>query len=183
MPLDADNHGSRPAPGPDGFDDWLNRGGGLADATRRALWDFADWAAEGASRFPKCLAGKPDVSPFDVRHIRKMARLAEAFPSANRSDAISFEAYAAIARLAAEDRPALLAQAIADRWTAREAGSRVAQHRQEHAAFTDDDPERAVTHFYRLWNNLPADLREHAAPRVQHAIAGGYSLIDEEEAI
>ncbi|WP_267395258.1 MULTISPECIES: hypothetical protein [unclassified Sphingomonas] len=160
---------------------WINAFQNAAAARDAAQWVMADLVAAARDEQPK-LSTVALGKLLDFGHVRlgRLYRVAQAFPLQHRDTRVSFEVHEQLAAFPAEERPALLSRAVAERWSERQARKAAVDYRQEHAGFVDEDRDNAqAVHIMRAWNRASRDAREYFADLQEIA---GLGLVDEETA-
>ncbi len=150
-------------------DDWLAIGKSIASAHREKQWEMADWFAYGKRRakedpqFAEQMAlALPEITE-DPKRLEQAAKVAEAFPRQERSLALSFDHYAALASLPHGEARKLLERAKVEHIPARALIDRAERPKQ----LWDNDT--LLSGFIAHWNRLPRDVRIDAAEMIAEA--------------
>lgn len=145
------------------FDAWCELGHSLLGNQRRADWLVADWAKHGRQHFQSQFAFMVEKAGMEPKRLSSMAKVAEAFPEAQRAGNLSFEVHREIAAVSEADRLEMLNQAARERWTEKQAHHHVVEHKYEQGSLLpDDDPEnREAVEIIRAWNRASPDARRY----------------------
>jgi len=150
-------------------DDWLTIGKSIASAHREKQWEMADWFAYGKRRakedpqFAAQMAlALPEITE-DPKRLEQAAKVAEAFPRQERTLALSFDHYAALASLPHGEARKLLEKAEREHIPPR----KMIDVAQRMIPTLDDD--RLLSGFLTHWNRLPRVVRLDAAEMIAEA--------------
>lgn len=145
------------------FDAWCDLGRDLIGNQRRADWLVADWAKHGREHYQGQFTFMVEAIGMEPKRLSSMAKVAEAFPEAQRAGNLSFEVHKEIAAVSADGRLAMLNQAARESWTERQAHHHVVEHKYEQGSLLpDDDPEnREAVEIIRAWNRASPDARRY----------------------
>jgi hypothetical protein len=147
-------------------DDWLAIGKSIASAHREKQWEMADWFAYGKRRakedpqFASQMAlALPEITE-DPKRLEQAAKVAEAFPIAERTLALSFDHYSQLTSLPHGEARKLLERAEREHIPPRKMID-VAQ--RPLPSFGDDE---LLSGFLKHWNRLPRVVRLDAAEMI-----------------
>jgi len=164
--------------------EWVEVGRALFTQRRDIDWLIGDWAGYGLAQY----RGDEQVEMFvqqlglDPKRAREQARIAQAFPPAQRSTKVEFAVYGEIASVAAEDRLGFIRRAEQEHWTPKAAHHAVVEwkHAQGQLIVDEDDTTREAVEIIRAWNRASPEAREYAFDLME-AVGRG-KAIDESKA-
>ena len=154
------------------FDEWRTLGEGLLSKHRETQWAAADWFAYGKRRakddprFAEQLAlALPEIAE-DPKRLEQAAKVADAFPPAERTLSLSFDHYAALATLPHGEARKLLKRAEREHIPPRQ----LIDKAERPTLFVGDD--ELYSGFIKHWNRLPRHVRLDAAEVIADADGG-----------
>lgn len=150
--------------------DWLAMGRSLATQRRTIDWLLGDWLAFGREHFPaeQIEMALGDITD-DPRALRRVEKVAAAFPPHLRSDALTFDHHAKVADLPVQEALPLLKRAEAEKLTPAQLRIQAMLHKVESGLVLprEDDPEDdALLACVRAWNRAPVSVRQDFAEMV-----------------
>lgn len=158
--------------------DWLAMGRSLNITRRRIDWAIGDWAAHGHAHFPaEAEAAIADLFP-DSRELRRVEKVAKAFPPHLRDEALTFDHHAKVADLPVQEALPLLKRASAERLTPAQLRIQAMLHKVDTGQVLprEDDPEDdALLALCRAWNRAPLSVRQDFAEMVADS---GFAVIE-----
>lgn len=155
--------------------DWLATGRDLMRIDRENKWRAADWMAYGRARAKTDTAFADQMALAlpqileDPRKLDAIARVAEAFPAADRDVALSFDHYAALARLPHGEARKLLDKAAKDRTGPREIRYEAMQAHMTLSPRQPADEDSQCSSLIHLYNRMPRAVRIEFAEMVAEA--------------
>ncbi len=155
--------------------EWLKIGADLMRQDRETKWRAADWFAYGRARakadpaFAEQMAlALPDMLE-DPRKLDAIARVAEVFRPEDRSLALSFDHYAALASLPHGEARKLLDKAAKDRTSPREIKYEAMQAHMTLQTRQPADEDSQCASLIHLYNRMPRSVRIEFAQMVAEA--------------
>lgn len=152
--------------------DWIAMGRDLMRKDRETKWQAADWYAYGRARaktdskFAEQMAlALPEILE-DPRKLDAIARVAEVFPTDERSLDLSFDHYSALASLPHGEARKLLAKAATTKAGPREIKYEAMQLHMTTAPRAEPDQDSMLTSLLHHWNRLPRAVRLEAAAMI-----------------
>ena len=171
-----------PPPAATSFDDWLAIGRDLARTRLEIDWRLGDWLTTGRDHFaPEQIEMALAEIAADVeqaRALRRVEKVARAFPPAVRDASLTFEHHAKVADLPRQDALPLLKEAREEKLTAGKLRVRAMLRKVDLGMVLprEDDPEDdAMLALCRAWNRAPMMVREDFAEMVADS---GYGVIE-----
>lgn len=167
---------------PTSFDDWLALGRTLAHT--RLTIDFAlgDWLAQGRDTFApeqiEMALGEIAADVEQARALKRVEKVARAFPVGTRDTALTFEHHAKVVDLPRQEALPLLKEARDEKLPASKLRIRAMLRKVDLGLVLprEDDPEYdAMLACVRAWNRAPIDVREDFAEMVAES---GYGDIE-----
>lgn len=163
-----------PAPEtPVDFQGWLGLGRDLARTRLEIDWRLGDWLAQGRDHFPpeqiEMALGEIAADVEQARALRRVEKVARAFPVGTRDTALTFEHHAKVADLPREEALPLLIEARKEKLPASKLRVRAMLRKVDLGLVLprEDDPEYdAMLACVRAWNRAPIDVREDFAEMV-----------------
>jgi hypothetical protein len=164
------------------FTEWLAIGRDLAHT--RLTIDFAlgDWLAQGRDHFApeqiELAIGEIAADVEQARALKRVEKVARAFPPAVRDTALTFEHHAKVADLPRQEALPLLREAREEKLPASKLRVRAMLRKVDLGLVLprEDDPEYdALVACVRAWNRAPIDVREDFAEMVAES---GYGIIE-----
>lgn len=144
---------------------WMNVGRDLMQRDRETKWQAADWMAYGRARaktdnaFAEQMAlALPEILE-DPRKLDAIARIAEVFPAEERSLDLSFDHYAALARLPHGEARKLLDKAAKEKTGPRELKYEAMQAHMTLAPREPANEDSLLEGAVHFVNRLPASVR------------------------
>jgi hypothetical protein len=172
-----------PAPEtPVDFQAWLAIGRTLAHT--RLTIDFAlgDWLAQGRDHFApeqiEMALGEIAADVEQARALKRVEKVARAFPPAQRHAALTFEHHANLVDLPTQEALPLLVRAGKEHLTAKQVRVEAMLRKVDLGMVLprEDDPEDdAMLALCRAWNRAPIAVREDFAEMVADS---GYGIIE-----
>ena len=163
---------------PDGmpYAEWRALGDDIMQRQRNTQWLAGDWFAYGQTHFAEQLKlDLPEITD-DPKLLRKAAAVSQAFDADARNPALSYQHYAHVADMPAQEAAALLDTAKTERWPAKKLRI-VAMERKaaigQITVFSDDDyAYHALQDLARRWNRAAPDTRQEFLDMVDEAQGG-----------
>lgn len=177
-----------PAPAletPSEFEQWLAEGRRLASIHLTIDFALGDWLAQGRDHFaPEQIEMALGEIAADAEHARALKRLekvARAFPPSQRHKGLSFEHHAQLADLPTQEALPLLQRAGKEKMGAKQVRVEAMLRKVELGLVLprEDDPEYdAMLACVRAWNRAPINVREDFFAMAEEAADGGYGIIE-----
>ncbi|UAB76977.1 hypothetical protein INR77_08965 [Erythrobacter sp. SCSIO 43205] len=149
------------------LDAWRTRGRDLARTRLTIDFELGDWLAYGREHFApeqiELALGDIAADVEQARHLRKVEKVARAFPPSQRNTALTFEHHAHLADLPTQEALPLLQKAGQERLTARQLRVEAMLRKVDLGLVLprEDDPEDdALLSLCRAWNRAPVSVRE-----------------------
>jgi hypothetical protein len=162
-----------PPTAPATFNEWLARGRDLAHT--RLTIDFAlgDWLAQGRDTFApeqiEMALGEIAADVEQARALKRVEKVARAFPIGTRDTSLTFEHHAKVVDLPKQEALPLLKEAREEKLPASKLRIRAMLRKVDLGLVLprEDDPEYdAMLACVRAWNRAPIDVREDFAEMV-----------------
>lgn len=160
-------------------DAWRKQGRDLAQTRLQIDWLLGDWLAYGRGHFEpeqiELALGEIAADVEQAKHLRKVEKVARAFPPAHRNAALTFEHHAHLADLPADEALPLLKHAGEEKLTARQLRVEAMLRKVDLGLVLprEDDPEDdAMLALCRAWNRAPLVVREDFAEMVSDSHLG-----------
>lgn len=160
--------------------EWIATGRDLMRRDRETKWQAADWMAYGRARAKtdskfaeQMVLALPEILE-DPRKLDAIARVAEVFPAEERSLDLSFDHYAALARLPHGEARKLLAEAVKNKTGPRELRYEAMQAHMTLAPREPANEDSLLEGAVHFVNRLPASVRIQLAELM--AQAGGKEI-------
>lgn len=167
------------------FDLWLAEGRRLAGIRLTLDFEIGDWLAKGRERFfPEQIEMALGEIAADAEHARALKRLekvARAFPPAQRHKGLSFEHHAQLADLPKQEALPLLQRAGKEKMGAKAIRVEAMLRKVELGLVLprEDDPEDdAMLALCRAWNRAPKPVREDFFAMAEEAADACYGIIE-----
>lgn len=164
------------------FDNWLAIGRDLARTRLEIDWRLGDWLASGKDTFApeqiELALGEIAADVEQARALRRVEKVARAFPPSQRHAALTFEHHANLVDLPAQEALPLLVRAGKEHLTARQVRVEAMLRKVDLGMVLprEDDPEDdAMLACVRAWNRAPVNVREDFAEMVAES---GYGIIE-----
>jgi hypothetical protein len=175
-----------PATGaPSEFDLWLAEGRRLAGVRLTIDFEIGDWLAKGRERFfPEQIEmalGEIAADAEQARQLRKVERVARAFPPSQRHKGLSFEHHAQLADLPKQEALPLLQRAGKEKLGAKQVRIEAMMRKVDLGLVLprEDDPEDdAMLALCRAWNRAPKTVREDFFAMAEEAADSDYGVIN-----
>jgi hypothetical protein len=167
------------------FDDWLALGRSLAHT--RLTIDFAlgDWLAQGRDTFApeqiEMALGEIAADVEQARALRRVEKVARAFPPAQRHAALTFEHHANLVDLPTQEALPLLVRAGKERLTAKQVRTAAMLRKVDLGLVLprEDDPEDdAMLALCRAWNRAPLSVREDFYAMAEEVAETGFGVVE-----
>lgn len=151
--------------------DWLAMGRSLAVQRRTIDWLIGDWVAFGRTHFePVQIEMALGEITADAQVLRRVEKVAKAFPPHLRNQALSFEHHAQVADMSVQDALPLLKQAERENLTAKALRHRAMDRKIETGQIlvqdVDSADDKAFSDLCVAWNRASLTVREDFAERV-----------------
>lgn len=144
--------------------EWLALGRSLASRRRTIDWLIGDWLAFGRSKFePEQIEMALGEIGEDGRDLRRVERVATAFPPHLRNQALTFDHHAKVADMPVQEALPLLKRASDEHMTPGELRREAYLRKVETGQLLprEDDPEDdALLALCRAWNRAPVVVRK-----------------------
>lgn len=154
-------------------DAWREEGRRLAHTRLQIDWMIGDWLAYGREHFKpeqiELALGEIAADVEQAKHLRRVEKVARAFPPSQRNAALTFEHHAHLADLPTQEALPLLQKAGQERLTARQLRVEAMLRKVDLGLVLprEDDPEDdALLACVRAWNRAPVSVREDFAEMV-----------------
>lgn len=160
---------------PADFTDWVQIGRELIHKRRQLDWEIADWVLFGSERFPEQVEMALADMTDDPRALRRVERVARAFPPHLRQPALTFDHHAHVADMPTQEALPLLQRSAREKLTARQLRIEAMLRKVETGQILprEDDPEdEALMALVRAWNRAPKPAREDFAEMVAESHLG-----------
>lgn len=161
------------------FELWREQGRSLANTRLQIDWLLGDWLAAGREHFApeqiEMVLGEIAGDVQQARQLRKVERVAKAFPPSLRNTALTFEHHAHLADLPVQEALPLLKEASEKKLTAKEVRTAAVLKKVDLGLVLprEDDPEDdAMLALCRAWNRAPLTVREDFAEMVAESHMG-----------
>ncbi len=170
---------------PSEFDLWLAEGRRLAGIRLTLDFEIGDWLAKGRERFfPEQIEMALGEIALDAEHARALKRLervARAFPPSQRHPGLTFEHHAQLADLPKQEALPLLQRAGKEKMGAKQIRLEAMLKKVDLGLVLprEDDPEDdAMLALCRAWNRAPKPVREDFFAMAEEAADAGYGIIE-----
>jgi hypothetical protein len=177
-----------PAPAvesPSEFDLWLAEGRRLAGIRLTLDFEIGDWLAKGRERFfPEQIElalGEIAVDAEHARALKRVERVAKAFPPSQRHPSLTFEHHAQLVDLPKQEALPLLQRAGKEKMPARQVRLEAMMRKIDLGLVLprEDDPEDdAMLALCRAWNRATKPVREDFFAMAEEAADAGYGIIE-----
>lgn len=177
-----------PAPAvesPSEFDRWLAEGRRLAGVRLTLDFEIGDWLAKGRERFfPEQIElalGEIAADAEHARALKRLERVARAFPPSQRHPGLTFEHHAQLADLPKQEALPLLQRAGKEKMGAKQIRLEAMLKKVELGLVLprEDDPEDdAMLALCRAWNRATKPVREDFFAMAEEAVDAGYGIIE-----
>jgi hypothetical protein len=158
---------------PTTFDTWLSQGRDLARTRLEIDWMLGDWLAQGRDHFApeqiELALGEIAADVEQARALKRVEKVARAFPPAVRDASLTFEHHAKVVDLPRQEALPLLKEAREEKLPASKLRIRAMLRKVDLGLVLprEDDPEYdAMLACVRTWNRAPIDVREDFAEMV-----------------
>jgi hypothetical protein len=167
------------------FEEWRALGRSLAH-TRISI-DFAlgDWLNQGRDHFApeqiEMVLGEIAADAEQARALKRVEKVAKAFPPALRNSALTFEHHAHLADLPVQEALPLLKKAGEERLTAKQLRVEAMLHKVDTGKVLprEDDPEDdAMLALCRAWNRAPVSVREDFYAMAEEVAEAGFGVVE-----
>lgn len=163
-----------PAPEtPVDFTLWLEQGRTLAHTRLQIDWMLGDWLAQGRDHFApeqiELALGEIAADVEQARALRRVEKVARAFPPSIRDTSLTFEHHAKVVDLPKQEALPLLREAREEKLPASKLRIRAMLKKVDLGLVLprEEDPEYdAMLACVRAWNRAPMDVREDFAEMV-----------------
>lgn len=152
---------------------WLDQGRTLAHTRLQIDWMLGDWLAQGRDHFApeqiEMALGEIAADVEQARALRRVEKVARAFPPAVRDASLTFEHHAKVVDLPRQEALPLLREAREEKLPASKLRIRAMLRKVDLGLVLprEDDPEYdAMLACVRAWNRAPMDVREDFAEMV-----------------
>jgi len=170
---------------PSEFEQWLAEGRRLAGIRLTLDFEIGDWLTKGRERFfPEQIEmalGEIAADAEHARALKRLERVARAFPPSQRHKGLSFEHHAQLADLPTQEALPLLQRASKEKMGAKQVRVEAMLRKVELGLVlpSEDDPEDdAMLALCRAWNRAPKPVREDFFAMAEEAADGGYGIIE-----
>lgn len=167
------------------FDRWLAEGRRLAGIRLTLDFEIGDWLAKGRERFfPEQIElalGEIAVDAEHARALKRVERVARAFPPSQRHPGLTFEHHAQLADLPKQEALPLLHKAGKEKMPARKVRLEAMMRKIDLGLVLprEDDPEcDQLTAICRAWNRASKTVREDFLAMAEEAGENGYGIIE-----
>lgn len=164
------------------LEDWIAEGRKLAAIRLEIDWKLGDWLAQGRDHFApeqiEMALGEIAADVEQARALRRVEKVARAFPPSVRDGSLTFEHHAKVADLPRQEALPLLREAREEKLPASKLRIRAMLKKVDLGLVLprEDDPEYdAMLACVRAWNRAPVDVREDFAEMVAES---GYGIIE-----
>lgn len=161
------------------FDEWLAFGRTLARTRLEIDWRLGDWLAQGRDHFApeqiELAIGEIAADVEQARALRRVEKVARAFPPSIRDTALTFEHHAKVVDLPRQEALPLLREAREEKLPASKLRIRAMLRKVDLGLVLprEDDPEDdAMLALCRAWNRAPLSVREDFAEMVAESQFG-----------
>lgn len=161
------------------LDDWVAEGRKLASIRIEIDWKLGDWLAAGRDQFDpeqiEMALGEIAADVEQARALKRVEKVARAFPVGTRDTALTFEHHAKVADLPRQEALPLLREAREEKLPASKLRIRAMLKKVDLGMVLprEDDPEYdAMLACVRAWNRAPLDVREDFAEMVGESHLG-----------
>lgn len=167
------------------FDDWRALGRSLAHT--RITIDFAlgDWLNQGREQFApeqiEMVLGEIASDAEQARQMRRVEKVAKAFPPAIRNTALTFEHHAHLADLPVQEALPLLKEAGDAKMSAKALRTAAMLRKVDLGLVLprEDDPEDdAMLALCRAWNRAPLSVREDFYAMAEEVAETGFGVVE-----
>lgn len=170
---------------PSEFDLWLAEGRRLAGIRLTIDFEIGDWLAKGRERFfPEQIEMALGEIALDAEHARalkRVERVARAFPPSQRHPGLTFEHHAKVVDLPKQEALPLLQRAGKENMPARLVRLEAMMRKIDLGLVLprEDDPEcDQLTAICRAWNRASKPVREDFFAMAEEAADAGYGIIE-----
>ena len=177
-----------PAPTPEtssDFDRWLAEGRRLAGIRLTLDFQIGDWLAKGRDHFApeqiELALGEIALDAEHARALKRVERVAKAFPPSQRHPGLSFEHHAQLADLPKQEALPLLQRAGKEKMPARKVRLEAMMRKIDLGLVLprEDDPEcDQLTAICRAWNRASKTVREEFLEMAEEAGEDGFRIIE-----
>ena len=164
---------------PQSFDEWRTLGRRLAYTRINLDFALGDWLAAGREHFApeqiEMVLGEIAADAEQAKQLRRVERVAKAFPPSLRNTALTFEHHAHLADLPVQEALPLLKEASERHLTAKAVRTAAMLKKIDLGLVLprEDDPEDdAMLALCRAWNRAPVAVREDFAEMVAESHMG-----------
>lgn len=170
---------------PSDFDRWLAEGRRLAGIRLTIDFEIGDWLAKGRERFfPEQIEmalGEIALDADHARALKRVERVARAFPPSQRHSGLTFEHHAQLVDLPKQEALPLLQRAGKENMPARQVRLEAMMRKIDLGLVLprEDDPETdQLTAIVRAWNRAAGPVREDFFAMAEEAAESGYGIIE-----
>ena len=167
------------------FDEWLALGRDLARTRLEIDWRLGDWLADGRDHFApqqiEMALGEIAADVEQARTLKRVEKVARAFPPSLRNSALTFEHHAHLADLPKQEALPLLKRASDEHLTAKQLRVQAMLRKIEtgHVLPREDDPEDdAMLALCRAWNRAPVGVREDFYAMAEEVAEAGFGVVE-----
>lgn len=167
------------------FEQWLAEGRRLAGVRLTIDFEIGDWLAKGRELFQpeqiELALGEIAADAEHARALRRVEKVARAFPPSQRHKGLSFEHHAQLADLPKQEALPLLQKAAKTKMGAKQIRVEAMLKKVDLGLVLprEDDPEDdAMLALCRAWNRAPKTVREDFFAMAEEAADADYGIIE-----